>query len=363
VLVPLHLRLQDTLGGLSFRNAILGLVTGNPMRMVTNMFNLHVLQSSPEPYRKAKAIRNLGDSRTAIAVSDLVSQLDDPDADVREESAMALGRIGSLEAIEGLLAKFEDPDSVMAPEIARALRKSKDPRTVSALLRKLNDEDPAIQAESARTLGMIGDKRAVQNLLDLLYASRHEKVISASSEALARLGEMDAIFKILPRMRETRNRVLKRSMGCAVADLLGTPGEFYRVLHAENHAYGEMIGKLLGRLKEEVRDSARDKQASSVQAILDKLDQLESAFLLRDYSACVNQSLDLAISLSALKYGIQYGGDAEVFVEVLIWHDQRFGVGTWYLDLLRQGAAPDLLEAMLAIYFLTTWTHPPRTKA
>lgn len=360
VLVPLHLRLQETRCGVSFRNALLGLVTGNPMRMVTNMFNLHVLQSSPEPVRVVKAIRDLGDSGTSIAVSDMISQLDDPDADVREEAAMALGRIGGADAIEGLLAKFDDADSVMGPEIAKALRKSKDPRTVSALMRKLADEDPALQSESARTLGMIGDKRAVQSLLDLLYASRNEKVISASSEALARLGEMDAIFKILPRMRETRNSVLRRSMGCAVGDLLGTPGEFYRVLHAERQAYGQMIGKLLAHLKEEIRDVIPDKRTPSDPTIVSRVDQLESAFLLREYGACVNQCLDLAVALSTLKYGIHYGGDAEVFVEVLIWHDQRFGVGTWYLDLLRQGPSPDQLEAMLAIYFLSTWTGQAR---
>jgi MFS family permease len=356
VLVPLHLRLQESSEGVSFRNVILGMVTSNPMRMVTNMFNLHTLQSSPVPDRKTRAIRGLGESRTAIAVFDLISQLDDSDAEVREEAAMALGRIGNPQAIEGLLAKFEDVDSVIAPEIAKALRKSKDPRTVSALMRKLVVGDATIQVESARTLGIIGDKRAVQSLLDLLYASRDEKVISASSEALARLGEMDAIFKILPRMRETHNAVLKRSMGCAVGDLLGTPGEFYRVLHGEQQAYGEMIGKLIGKLKEQVSEASREKLTQSGQNIIARLEQLESAFLLRDYTGCVNQSLDLAIALSALKYGIQYGGDAEVFVEVLIWHDQRFGVGTWYLDLLRQGGAPDQLEAMLAMYFLSTWT-------
>ncbi len=356
VLVPMHLRLKESKEGISVRNVILGLVTGNPMRLVTNMFNLHALQSSPEPDRKTRAIRELGESRIAIAVDDLIAQLDDPDADVREEAAMALGRIGTPQAVEGLLAKFEDIDSVIAPEIAKALRKSKDPRTVSALMRKLAGGDSAIQVESARTLGIIGDKRAVQSLLDLLYASRDEKVISASSEALARLGEMDAIFKILPRMRETRNAVLKRSMGCAVGDLLGTPGEFYRVLHGEQQAYGEVIGKLMAHLKEQVGESSREKLTQSGQNIIGRVEQVESAFLLRDYGACVNQALDLAIALSALKYGIQYGGDAEVFVEVLIWRDQRFGVGTWYLDLLRQGGSPDQLEAMLALYFLSTWS-------
>lgn len=362
VLVPFHLRLQDSKGGVSFKNALLGLVTGNPMRMVTNMFNLHTLQSSPEPLRKARAIRELGDSRMAIAVADLIDQLDDPDADVREEAAMALGRIGSPQAIEGLLVKLEDADSVMAPEIAKALRKSRDPRSVAPLMKKLQEGDPNIQAESARTLGLIGDKRAVKSLLDLLYESLDEKVISASSEALARLGEMDAIFKILPRMRETKNAVLKRSMACAVGDLLGTPGEFYRVLHAEHLAYGERTGLLLAKLKAEVGEATHDIWTPAGRNIITRVEQLESSFLLRDYTACVNQSLDLAIALSALKYGIQYGGDAEVFVEVLIWHDQRFGVGTWYLDLLRQSPAADQLEALLAIYFLSTWTRPGRTE-
>ncbi|MFO7535145.1 MAG: MFS transporter [Kiritimatiellia bacterium] len=360
VLVPFHLSLKESRGGVSFRNAVLGLVSVNPMRTVTNMFNLHTLQSSPEPLRKARAIRELGDSRMAIAVADLIGQLDDPDADVREEAAMALGRIGSPQAIEGLLLKLEGADSVMAPEIAKALRKSRDPRSVAPLIQKLREQDPNLQAESARTLGLIGDKRAVKSLLELLYGSQDEKVISASSEALARLGEMDAIFKILPRMRDAKNAVSKRSMACAVGDLLGTPGAFYRVLHAEHQAYGKKVGELLARLKEEVREATHETWTPAGRNIIGRVEQLESVFLLRDYKACVNQSLELAIALSALKYGIQYGGDAEVFVEALIWHDQRFGVGTWYLDLLRQSPVADELESLLAVYFLSTWTRPAK---
>ncbi len=357
VLVPMHLRIRESRKGVSFRTAILGLVTGNPVRMVSNMFNLHTLQSSGEPSRKARAIRELGESRIAIAVSDLIDQMDDADADVREEAVRALGQIGNSLAIEALLNKFEDADSDIAPEIAKAFRKSKDSRAVPALMRKLAAHDPVVQAESARTLGVLGDKQAVRPLLDLLYASPDAKVISASSEALARLGEMDAIFKILPRMRQTNIPVLKRSMGCAVGDLLGRPGEFYRVFHGEQQAYGAVVASLMAKLKEQIRAATRETLTEAGRNTVERLDQLESAYLLRNYKGCVTQALDVAIALSNLKYGIHDGGDPEVFVEVLIWHDRRFGVGTWYLDLLREAGDPDALEALLALYFLSTWNR------
>jgi len=361
VLIPLHLRLREEPGGLPFRTALLGLVTGNPMRMVASMFNLHALESSGEPTRKLRAIRELGDSRTAIAVADLVAQLDDPDADVREEAVMALGRIGSPEAIGALLVKLGEPDSDLQPEIAKAFRKARDPRVAAALLGRLSEGVPAFQIEAARTLGAAGDKRAVRPLLDLLYASRDEKVIAATSEALARLGEMDAIFQILPRMRETRHAVVKRSMGCAVGDLLGRPGEFYRVFHAEQQAYGTAVATLLGRLKEQMRKAAREASGGAgAPPGIESVDRLESAYLLRDYAGCVRQALDLAIALSSWKYGIRYGGEVDVFAETLIWHDQPFGVGTWYLDLHRQTDDPDGLDALLAIYFVSTWTRHRR---
>ena len=93
---------------------------------------------------------------------------------------------------------------------------------------------------------------------------------------------------------------------------------------------------------------------------IESVDRLESAYLLRDYAGCVRQALDLAIALSSWKYGIRYGGEVDVFAETLIWHDQPFGVGTWYLDLHRQTDDPDGLDALLAIYFVSTWTRHRR---
>ena len=57
--------------------------------------------------------------------------------------------------------------------------------------------------------------------------------IRASSEALSLLGELAAIYEILPRMKSTHNPVLKQSLAVAAGDLLGCPGKFYKVLTKE----------------------------------------------------------------------------------------------------------------------------------
>ena len=101
------------------------------------------------------------------------------------------------------MKKLSDPQADLAPQIARALRRAKDPRSVDALLLRLRDPDRETAAESARALGEIGDLRAADPLLDLLHGSSDMKVVSASSEALARLGAMAAIYEILPRLQET----------------------------------------------------------------------------------------------------------------------------------------------------------------
>ena len=104
---------------------------------------------------------------------------------------------------------------------------------MEALVHKLDEPDRETRSETARTLGEIGDPRAADPLLDLLRHTDDDKVASASSQALAQLGEVAAIYEILPRMRATRNPVLKRSLAVAVGDLLGERDGFYRILSRE----------------------------------------------------------------------------------------------------------------------------------
>lgn len=355
IAVPLQLRVTRRTGEPDFAMALSRLMIVNPLRAVTNIYTMSTAVTSS---RRAAAVRTLGQERIAIAVSDLIERLDDPSSDVREESALALGRIGSREAVDALLLKLNDPHSDLAPEIARALRQAPDPRSVDALVRRLEDPDRETASESARTLGAIGDRRAVPSLLDLLEKSEDAKIVSASSEALARIGELAAIYEILPRMKEARNPVLKRSLAVAIGDLLGEREGFYRVLVREHQARGSEAETMLKDLRHDIAAATERTMSKEGHRLQDKAREAQAAYESGRLDACADALFDLAVGLAALNWGVTFGGDAAGFLPDLVWRDEQFGVGVWYLCMLRSGfdaaklGPVDDTDVLLGMYFL-----------
>jgi hypothetical protein len=271
---------------------------------------------------------------------------------------MALGRIGSPDAIDALVQKLDDPNIDLMPQIARALRQTHDRSSVDALIRRLRDGDRETVSEIARTLGEIGDPRASEPLMKVLQESHDSKVLSASSEALAKLGEMAAIYEILPRLQQTANPVLKRSLAVAVADLIGEPGEFYRILIREQRERNSAVEPLMDKLRTSIEEATQDRMQDQGRALIEKTRQIEQAYTASRLVGIEDSLFDLSIGLAALNYGVKFGGDTETFVETLIWHDSRFGVGVWYLELMRElpsSFCPDDTDALLGIYVQSLW--------
>lgn len=362
VAVRMLLNVRQREGEMTFRTALASLHVGNPLRLFTGTYNILAMLSSTTCDGRADAVRKLGEDRLRIAVRDLIEKLDDTSADVREEAAMALGRIGSPDAVEALVHKLDDPHIDLMPQIARALRQAHDRSSVDALIRRLSDGDRETVSETARTLGEIGDERATEPLMKVLAESHDSKIVSASSEALAKLGEMAAIYEILPRLQQTVNPVLKRSLAVAVADLIGDPSEFYRILVREQRARGSEVERMLFKLRDLIASATREHLQGQGRALIEKTRQIELAYVAGRIDGIEDALFDLAIGLAALRYGIEFGGDEEVFVESLIWHDPRFGAGVWYLELMREArdkdgpkVRPDDTSALLGLYILSHW--------
>jgi MFS family permease len=363
--LPLLLRVTRRPGEVGVRTAFSRLMVGNPLRAVSSVYNILAMNVAVSSRRRASAMRRLGAERTALALTDLIANLDDPAAEVREAAVMALGRIGSPEAVDALLARLNDPQTDLIPQIARALRDARSPRSVEPLIRRLSDSDRETVAEAARTLGEIGDRSAAAALLKLLRGTKDAKVISAASEALARLGEMAAIYEILPRMCGTSNPVLKRSLAVVVGDLLGRPGEFYGVLVQDQRAPGAEAQRLLRILADRIAEATPGSLAAQGAKLIAKGRDLHAAYETDQVERCVDLLIELAIGLAALHYGIEFGGDVEVFMETLIWHDVKFALGLWFHSLLRERlkAVPrrpvDRGDVLLGIYALSGWTPSP----
>ncbi len=363
VVLPLLSRIRRKAHEPNVGGAFSRMLVRNPLRLATDIY---AVGASVTPERRVRAVQGIARSGSAIAVSDLIEQLEDPSTDVREEAALALGAIGGPEAVDALVTKLEDPESDLAPQVARALRQARDPKSVDALVRKLDDPDRETRTESARALGAIGDRRAAPSLLELLGSTDDTKVLSASSEALARLGEIAAIYEILPRLKETRNPVLRRSLAVAVGDLLGEQDGFYKVLTREQQSRGAEVERLLKGLRRRIHAATRTRMAGAGGVLSGKTRELEDAYEDEDYAACSRLLFDLAIGLAALRWGIRFGGDGKAFVNDIVWRDLRFGVGVWYLDLLRHGweeadlGARDAIDILLGLYFLACRGLPPQ---
>ena len=358
----LMLAIKQRAGEMGFRAALSTLPFMNPLRTISGIYNIYSMLSSTSRLNRADAVRRVGDDKLRIAVRDLIVQLDDASSDVREAAAIALGKIGSPDAVDALVSKLDDPQADLAPQIARALRQAGSAQAVEALIRRLNDPDRETVTETARALGDIGDARAREPLLGVLQRSRDAKVVSASSEALAHLGEMAALYEIIPRMKAATNPVLKHSLAIAVGDLLGVPGEFYQVLVREQREAGSEIERLFLALRDAIEAVHEGELESQGHQLQDKAATLCLQLQGEGRTASVADLFDLAVGLAALRYGQEFGRDAEAFVETMIWNDRRFGLAAWCLELLRDpegggaSSVPDQVEILLGLYLLSQWS-------
>ncbi|GAB6089926.1 MFS transporter [Spirochaeta dissipatitropha] len=216
------------------------------------------------PTRADVVQRTLRGSRggaLGLGFAEICIRLDDPDAQVREAAAQALGRLGSEEAQDQLITRLTTPDSLSRPVIARVLGNFHDldsarlAKLVQALTAALEDSNEDVQVEAASSLGRLSWHGASAPLLRSLKESPSLRVRISSAEAVGRLGAQEAGLEIFVLMHRTDNWILRRQLAIALGDLFGKPGEIYHYMTGDltrniQAVYGlaESIEKRLGRL-------------------------------------------------------------------------------------------------------------------
>jgi HEAT repeat protein len=121
---------------------------------------LGAIGRAASPGRTTRALQNLDGIAGHLALSEVFQRLDDPDPDVREEAARALGRIQAAEGVDPLIQRLRDPNSTIRSEAAYALGQIGDARAVPALVEGLSSPTPEIQAACAHALEVIRKPRS-----------------------------------------------------------------------------------------------------------------------------------------------------------------------------------------------------------
>jgi HEAT repeat protein len=334
--LPVLLRLQLPGREMKFNTAVSEMFLTSPVTVLRNFYNISLLNSGGTQRERAQAAKQLGGSRSLLAVPDLVEKLDDPSLEMQEEAIEALGAIGTAEAIEPLLRRLAEPGCWLAPQICRALRKAHRPEAVAALLEQLSGGERETILESVRALGAIGDRRAIPAILELMRETRDRRLLAAGGESLAALGELSAAWQLIPQMRETVNPTLKRALALALGDLLGERERFYELLIAEREAPGAGATKGLARLLRRVR-----KNFPKANRQVETIDELEAACLAEDWSRAASLLLDLGLHLIQFKHHLHLTLDPEQAMQNLMEQDRQAAIAVWFLKIL---AEPWLVE-------------------
>lgn len=353
VVVPLILKIRRRKGEPHVLFVFSQMFLNNPFRSISDIYRAGSAETSRD---RAIAVRRLGAGKNIIAVRDLIQQLDDASMDVREESAYALGSIGSPEAVGALVAKMEDPSCELGPQIAKALRYAKDPSSVDALIKRLSDPDRETKSESIRALGEIGDKRATEPLMDILTASSDTKFICYASDALARLHELKAVPEIVRKMQSMPTPLLKKSLAVSIGDLMGERDEFYKILSREQETRNSEIPRAFKDLKKDIWRMAKKRDEAS--AALHVISTVPIKYEEEDLSVCASAMYESSVAMAVLKWGIASSDSVKTIVEHIERYDARFAMTVWYLNILRTDKnLHDDVTILLGAYLLTA--HNP----
>ncbi len=355
VALPVLLGVRMPGGEMSFNAAVSEMLLTSPVQVIRNFYNIGVMTAGATQRQRVGAARNLGGTRTRLAVPDLTEKLEDPSIDLQEEAVEALGAIGSREAVDALLARLHDPAVLVAPQICRALRQAADPRAVDALIRQLDSPDREVVVESVRALGVLRDRRAILGILDLIKETRDPKLLAVCGDALAQLGELSAVYQIIPQMRETESRTLKQALSLALGDILGEREVFYQLLIQDRESRGVGASKALSRLSRSVK-----KHFPQAHPQLESIERLEASYEAVDLPRCSSLLLHLGLHLIQFIHCLQLTLDPDQAMLNLMERDRQAGITIWFLKILNepwmiQGRdSRDSSDILLGIHILTS---------
>ncbi len=188
-------------------------------------------------------------------------RLRSPDATVRSDAALALGKLEApdvpgpvvAEAIDALSRILDDPDEYVRKSAVHALGRlrTRDPRALEGIRFALGDRSEQVVQEAVAQVQQAGDAGAVDGLIRVL-GRRERSLQAAATQALVRIGApavrpLLETFKDRTQRRRVHNQVLRIIMdikGRAVEPLL-------EALEDENfHVRGYAVA-LLGKLGDE----------------------------------------------------------------------------------------------------------------
>lgn len=196
----------------------------------------------------ARALCAFGDPLTFDAIGDVL--LDDPQIEVRQAAAEALGETRRAEAIPYLMRALRDSfwwfeREQAADHLLDAIARM-EKAVVPELIEALNDNEGTVRRLAAQLLTRIPDERAIEPLTHSLYDT-HFDVCRASAEALAAIGA-PALPVLLEALHHPEAWIRQQSVvGLAKSQDPQVLPALLNLLHDESREVRKQVVQVLGQ--------------------------------------------------------------------------------------------------------------------
>ena len=219
------------------------LLRGNPFMAVESMVRYHMAKDEETTVRLTE---RLGQTKSLLAVEELLESLTDPRFNVRFEAIVAIGRTRPDEQLISALGDVlhgDDPAlSVMA---AWALGRIHDERAISTLHNALGSEYRSIRAHSARSLATLGDETAVPKIMARLQSESDYGLRVAYASALGQLKTTEALPTILQLLADAEEDKAQSELALAVARMVGEEHKYIQLLRQARVDEGTAVAQEL----------------------------------------------------------------------------------------------------------------------
>ncbi|MBN1291288.1 MAG: HEAT repeat domain-containing protein [Candidatus Latescibacteria bacterium] len=219
---------------------------GNPLMYAYRTF--YLLNARTEDSR-AKAVDELGRTKSPLAVKSLIEALDDASPDVRRNAALALGKTGSEEAVAPLIRELNDPESDIKAEVCEALGQLGNRTALEPLTKVLDDTDSRVSSAAITALADIGGENAYNRLIPLFYGEYNPELFPALADGLSRLGKTEIVGTVIDRLEDFRSPVLRLQLLNAICRVLGAQNRFYRIMSMNEYERTDAVNGIIRHTK------------------------------------------------------------------------------------------------------------------
>ena len=241
------------------------------------VYNSLVFDWAQSDQHRARAMRQMGRSRSPMALDRLIQALDDASPDVRRRAAQGLGEARSARAIEPLLEELQDEESDIRGEAAEALGKIGAPEVFDPLLDALENEDTRIRISAIRALSEMGSDEAVE-VIFWKFADRFDRsTFPTLADVLGAARDLRMIRPTLERLRRFRAPAIRLQLLNSVCRALGARRRFYRLISLDNFERAERKDDMLRQTRRAFRRN-RLLNASVRKDIVKMLDEMRTVF-------------------------------------------------------------------------------------